>query len=470
MLRLRALASLLLAGTLLGAAAPARLPAQVTAGGQQGPGAAAAPGAGEQLRVYLATYGQGGAVWELFGHNSLWLQDARTGRTRSYNWGSFSFHQPGFLPRLIRGSMLYWLAVNDAEEEVAYYRDVNRSITVQELNLSPAQELELQRFVEWNALPEHMFYEYHYFRDNCSTRVRDALDRVLGGQLAQQLQAIKTRETFRSHSLRLTARAPLTYTGIELGLADSADHPLTAWEEAFVPMELMLRLRSVQVSSPGGGTPPLVASEVPLFVSSRPPPLAAAPNRVPLYLLLGVLIGLLFVLLARLSGLLEHRSRAAGRPVRAGWARWLLALSAAAWSLVVGFFGLLVLLLWTATGHTFTYGNENLLQVNPLSLLLVALVPIALLARRAGRAARLAALATASLSVLGLLLKVLPGFDQMNHDIIALMVPAHLGMLASLQLMLYRGRDMATSPAEGRRMGSHARAGMKAAPPRGEAM
>ena len=112
-------------------------------------------------------------------------------------------------------------------------------------------------------------------------------------------------------------------------------------------------------------------------------------------------------------------------------------------------FGTLVLLLWTVTGHTFTYGNENLFQANPLPLLLVVLAPLAVL--RGGRAARIAravAVAIAALSVLGLALKVVPGFDQMNHDILALAIPAHLGLMAAL--LLYREPDNRPSPAADR--------------------
>lgn len=438
----------LIAAALLSAAGVSAARAQ----GSALPADAAENGTGAAIRVYLATYGQGAAVWELFGHNALWVQDGGTGETRSYNWGSFSFDEPGFVRKLIRGSMRYWLAVDDAGREVAGYQYRDRSITVQELELTPAQKLELKRFVEWNALPENAYYEYHYYRDNCSTRVRDALDRVLGGQLARQLQAIHTRETFRSHSLRLAARAPFTYTGMELGLADSADHPLSAWEEAFIPMELMRRLRAVQVTDSAGAKRPLVRNEIPLFVSTRPAPYAAAPNRVPAYLATGILIGLLFPLLARLAVLFERRRGPTAAGARA--ARWTLALAAGAWSLVAGFFGTLVLLLWSATGHTFTYGNENLFQVNPLPLLLAVLVPVAVLTRgRALRAARQLAVLVAGISLLGLLLKVLPGFDQMNYDILALLIPTHFGMVAAVQLLWCGRADRALSPAVDRRAG-----------------
>jgi hypothetical protein len=57
----------------------------------------------------------------------------------------------------------------------------------------------------------------------------------------------------------------------------------------------------------------------------------------------------------------------------------------------------------------------------------------------------LVALAVAALAVLGLLLEVLPGFDQVNHDILALMLPAHLGLLGALRPALFPRQDDAAS-------------------------
>lgn len=385
--------------------------------------------AGDNLRIYVATYGQGDEVWELFGHNAIWVQDANSGLTLSYNWGMFSFSQPGFVARLVRGSMLYWMQPQNAQEEADGYVRRNRSITVQELELTPAQKIALREFLHWNDTDENRFYEYHYYRDNCSTRVRDAIDRVLGGQLGAQLRAIKTDQTFRSRSLELTAGAPLAYTGIELGLADSVDHKLSAYEEAFVPMELMRHLRAAQVTAADGTKRPLVRAENAVFTSSRPAPPERVPLRWPIYLLIGAFAGGVFFLLGRGSE-------------RSGAARWGFAVATVVWCVITGVFGLFVLLLWTSTGHTFTYGNENLFQVNPVLFVLAILAPAAgFRARWAVKAAFVVAAVLAALSVLGLLLKVLPGFDQWNRDIVALMLPAHLGLAAAL----YRLKDGNTS-------------------------
>ena len=129
------------------------------------------------------TMGPGEQVWERFGHNAIWIHDAVAGTDIAYNYGLFDFHQQDFLPRFIRGQMWYWMAGFPAQPYVQTYVRANRSVWLQQLDLPPAARLELQRFLEWNARPENRFYHYDYYKDNCSTRVRDALDRVIGGRI-----------------------------------------------------------------------------------------------------------------------------------------------------------------------------------------------------------------------------------------------------------------------------------------------
>src|SRR5215212_160203 len=202
--------------------------------------------------------GQGDQVWERFGHNAIWIKDATSRTTTSYNYGMFSFDEPGFITRFLRGRMLYWMGVHHADAELAAYQRSNRSVWVQQLNLTAAQKYELRQFLDWNWLPENSRYLYHYFYDNCSTRVRDALDRALGGALRDQLVGKETGTTYRWHSLRLTGESLTVYTGLSLGLGMPTDRPIDAWQEAFIPMQLMARLRTVRVPGPDGQSVPLV--------------------------------------------------------------------------------------------------------------------------------------------------------------------------------------------------------------------
>ena len=136
------------------------------------------------LQVFLMTFGPGRQVWERFGHNAIWIHDPVDGTDEAYNYGLFDFHQENFLLRFVRGQMWYWMAGFPAARYVAQYERDNRSVWVQELELSHDAKVELERFLRWNAEPEHRYYHYDYYRDNCSTRVRDAVDRVLSGRPA----------------------------------------------------------------------------------------------------------------------------------------------------------------------------------------------------------------------------------------------------------------------------------------------
>jgi len=69
-----------------------------------------------------------------------------------------------------------------------------------------------------------------------------------------------------------------------------------------------------------------------------------------------------------------------------------------------------------------------------LALALAVVLPPAI--RRGGSAlktARRLALVVAALAALGLLLKLLPGFDQQNLELIALALPIHIGLWAGLR-------------------------------------
>jgi uncharacterized membrane-anchored protein len=89
--------------------------------------------------------------------------------------------------------------------------------------------------------------------------------------------------------------------------------------------------------------------------------------------------------------------------------------------------GLVLVGLWGLTDHAAAFHNENLLQANPLALALLWLLPKA--ARGAtDRRALVAAGIVAGLSLLGLVLKPLSSFYQVNGEIIALALPIHLGV------------------------------------------
>lgn len=393
-----------------------------------------ATGPGSELSVTLITYGVGEQVWERFGHNALWIHDAKLGTDVAYNWGLFDFEQPGFFRRFLTGDTKYWMAGEDAYTMVTAYHNIGRPIALQKLNLTPGQALALRDFVERNALEENKYYRYDYFRDNCSTRLRDAIDRAIGGALRAATDTMQTTLSYRSESLRLTEGDDPVQTGIDIALGRPADAPLTAWQSFFIPMRLRDGIRIVKVPTADGRMVPLVADER----AMTPPPGAtrvvearAATGHTARNLIAGAAFAAILLLLR----LLMRGQR---------WAGWLLALLGIAWSLVCGTLGVVLLLAWLATKHVFWAWNENLLLLSPLSLLLVIFIPAALLAGRAVRRARVVAGIVVGMGIAALALAMTPG-GQSNLEIVALILPVHVAV--AFALFLYLPRRSKPTPA-----------------------
>ncbi|HEX8392802.1 MAG TPA: DUF4105 domain-containing protein [Longimicrobium sp.] len=406
----RTLAALALALGL--AAAPAR--AQYAAQPAAGPPSSAPD---TTLTIVLLTMGQGDMVWEKFGHNAVWIHDPAAGTDDVYNYGAFDFKSPGYWSRFIAGNWLYQLARSDINRTLFEYDYFKRAVWGQELNLTQAQARQVQQMLRINEMPQNREYLYDYFRDNCTTRVRDLLDRVLGGVMLARTGSVMTNTSYRWHSERLIADDRLSYFGLAGGLGPSADRRITAWEEMFLPFKLQEQVRATRIRAADGSEQPLVRREWTLLETPGRGPVRDAP---PPYTIGFAIAGLL------IAGLLAFLGR---RARRSALARFGFAAVSTLWLLVAGIGGFVLVYLWTSTNHRIAYRNENILQLSPLALLLIVLVPCAAYgARWALRSAWMVAATVAALSVLGVVMQVLPGLDQRNAQMICLALPINLAI------------------------------------------
>ena len=391
---------------------------------------------GSQLTAYLLTFGWGDAVWERFGHNAIWIKDRAHNTDMTYNWGMFDFNQPHFIWRFVTGDTKYWMEPIDLQSMVTYYRRFNRSILAQELNLTPAQRLKLQQFVMLNALPQNKFYRYDYYRDNCSTRLRDAVDHALSGQLQTATVSRMTTGTYRWHTQRLmTGDIPL-YTGVTLALGRPADKPLSMWEEMFLPVRMAIDLRTVNVADSLGNQIPLVRSESTLSVAGRAPEPATAPNDLPLFVGIGIAYAAVLVMLV-------HSADGGSRGAMFG-----ATALATLWSLVAGVGGLALVFAWGFTRHYFMGRNENLMQFDPLSIVMVVLIPLCTYGRKAqSRAVKLGGW-IAAISLFGFIAQGIPFFYQKNGEVIALALPINLAVWWTVyRLSTYKRTSLPSSAA-----------------------
>ncbi|AGC46474.1 hypothetical protein MYSTI_05193 [Myxococcus stipitatus DSM 14675] len=414
MLRL-SLIVLCLLGSLL--AVPAR--AQTNAVPPWGTGESQA----EDLVVSLVTFSPGDDVPSWWGHGSLVVEDRRLGVARVYNYGMFSFDD-AMLARFAMGRLEFWVGQARVDGTYRYYRAEDRDVRIQELNLTTEQRLQVSKRLADNVLPENREYLYHHYNDNCVTRLRDMIDVATSGQLREADRA-PGRMTLREHTRRYTAPSPPMSVLLDFMMNDEIDHPITRWEEAFLPDELEAQVASLQVKDAQGQSRPLVARQWNYYLSpdrARPP--AEPPPWGPWILALGLALG---------GGAL---GLAAWARQGSRLARVFLGLENALLGLVLGIPGTALFVMGWVTDHTVTYRNENLFLANPLTLMAVPWGLSLMRGKNPKTRARLFKLwgVLAALGGLGVVLKVLPPFDQDNWRLIALILPISVGMAGAFGL------------------------------------
>lgn len=367
------------------------------------------------LEVALVTIGPGEIYWQRFGHNAILIVERDGGRATLYNFGMFDFAEDDFLVNFARGRMTYFLVAGPPGPDFNQYRNEGRSVELDWLALEPSEALALKTALDDNARPENAAYRYDYFRDNCSTRVRDALDRALGGAIRIASVNRSRGFTFRMHARRLTGMDLPLYLGIDAGLGPMTDRPITFWDEMFVPMRLRELVLPLTRPGKGGVERALVLRSETLLESRHAPPPARPSIWVWRFLLIG---SALAALLLWLGAGRDGGARRRGLGVLAG-TLWLIAGSA----------GLVLGALMLATEHEAAWHNENVLLFSPLAL---ALLPIAWRALRGrapgGRVIRWIAVAILGLALWAWLTKVLPGVRQDNLDWIAFWLPIHAAL------------------------------------------
>jgi hypothetical protein len=365
--------------------------------------------------IKLVTFGAGDDIFNYFGHNAMIVEDRAQHHARLYNFGMFSFG-PEMLPNYMKGKLTFWVAESPVRATFQHYRDANRAIRVQELNLTPERTKHVADALADAVLPEHRDYLYDHFFNNCSTRLRDLIDDAVGGQFKEALDHT-ARMTYRQHIRRYAQKDPITDFGLVFWMNDFMERHIKQWDELFLPEELEHQAARLHYRNERGQNVALVETSYTVFESTR----GAAPGWPNHGYIGGTVVGLVIAALVYATALWASRSRSKA-PLR------VLGLWHALFGLVLGLPGLLGALMWAFTEHTVTYRNENLLLSNPLTFALFY-VGLAMIfgSRRAAGWARVICYALLASSLLLVVLKLLPSFDQDVSLPMSVLLPANLG-------------------------------------------
>ena len=196
----------------------------------------------DSLRISLLTCSPGDEIYSAYGHSAVRVVDLKLGYDLVFNYGTFDFGTPYFIPKFLCGTLDYMLSVSSYQRFVRAYEREQRDVVESELILSTYEKVDLERFLFRNMQPENRFYRYDFFFDNCATRIRDLVFRISKRDVSA-FQKADEDETFRD-CLHLYVGSERWYgQGIDLILGTRADRDISGYEKAMLPdfLEQLLR-------------------------------------------------------------------------------------------------------------------------------------------------------------------------------------------------------------------------------------
>lgn len=369
----------------------------------------------EDLQIKLVTFSPGDEIVAWFGHTALVVEDTRLDRRRLYNYGMFSFGD-GMLVKFAMGRLWFWVGEAPVYRTYEFYKNMGRDVRILTLNLPPKERMEMAKALAKDVLPENREYLYHHYFNNCSTKIRDAIDAGTDGQF-KEATSVPSDQTFRGHTRRHSGHNPPMEMLLMFLMNDDIDQPIDRWDDMFLPEELEEAVKNFEYENSEGEVVPLVKEEQIYFESGREPVPQKVPTHWPWALGLGLLLGGGAVLL----GKRYFDKRTKGARIGFGLYNALV-------GLVVGLPGLALLVMWLVTDHKVTYANENLFLGNPLTFVVAPLgIALAFGSTRSEKWLRYLWAALVGLALLLLPLKLLPSFDQNNLLPALMLYPILLG-------------------------------------------
>ena len=136
-----------------------------------------------QSEISILTCAPGEELYSIFGHTAIRVRDSISNTDYVFNYGTFDFNTSNFYLKFMKGELNYFLSVTTFERFIREYEFQKRSIAEQHLNLTSNEKGSIIGALVNNSLPENREYHYHFFYDNCATRIRDIIDNNLSGAL-----------------------------------------------------------------------------------------------------------------------------------------------------------------------------------------------------------------------------------------------------------------------------------------------
>lgn len=198
--------------------------------------ASARPVAGEPPEIELITLGVGDRIFEKFGHAAICLRYQDTSLIPvCFNYGVTDFDDGAMLVyRFLRNQQRFWVEAESMGSLVGFYTWEDRDIWAQTLPLPAAARRAIEVKLWSDTEEANRYYLYDHFFDNCTTRIRDMIDRASGGILSKGADGPYPL-TFRDLGARGLASAEPLVAVADFVLGRALDATPTLYQAMFSP-------------------------------------------------------------------------------------------------------------------------------------------------------------------------------------------------------------------------------------------
>ncbi|MGC6417898.1 MAG: DUF4105 domain-containing protein [Bradymonadia bacterium] len=177
--------------------------------------------------VDVVIVGPGDSFHSSFGHTAVVVTTGSGDGEETqvvYNFGVTKLGNPWFLYDFMMGQSVYWGHRRAYSKQLKKWVRADRDVRRYRLNASPEKVGILIDQLNEMVLKDRRNFTYDLFRENCVTKVRDVLDKTLGGIIRDNWSGRLANESFRARSEHGYAKHPLLYFAFQWFLGQGMDH------------------------------------------------------------------------------------------------------------------------------------------------------------------------------------------------------------------------------------------------------